>query len=50
MNGKVSHKKDEEDLKNRFIVDSYEKMLALLDKGYEVEEELIGDLFLMRKK
>jgi len=54
MKNKSSTQKEEEESvkigEGTFIVDSYEKMLTLLDRDYEVEEELSGERFLMRKK
>lgn len=53
MKDESSPVKDEEDFKigeTVFIVDSYERMLALLEKDYKVEMELGGEMFLMRKK
>jgi len=48
MNDKSSTRKDEEE-SVKIIVDSYERMLTLLDKDYEVVEELVGESFLMKK-
>lgn len=48
MNDKGSPQKDEEE-SYKIIVNGYEKMLTLLDMDYEVEEELSGETFLMRK-
>jgi len=49
MKDNLSPKKDEEE-PEQIIAESYEKMLTFLDKGYEVEEELRGETFLMKKK
>ena len=48
MKDKSSPKKKEEE-PEKIIVRGYDKMLNLLDKDYEVEEELRGETFLMRK-
>ena len=49
MNDKSSPQKDEEE-HDKIMVEGYDKMLTFLDKGYEVDEELRGEMFLMRKK
>ncbi len=49
MNNKTSPRKDEEE-SEKIMVEGYDKMLTYLDKGYVVDEELRGDMFLMTKK
>jgi len=49
MKDNLSPKKKEEE-PEKIMVEGHDKMLTYLDKGYVVDAELRGEMFLMRKK